>query len=89
MEKILCEDSEGGKNFLEEAGALTESIAEGLWRAMAWTWDTRPSAVVRSLKYASWKSTEGRQNRKALSMMTHTTKRDGSTNGCGTRMRVG
>ena len=52
---------------------LPEMIADNMWRAMGWTRDTRPHAVLRALQYAfAWKST------------APTTTRDGSTNGVGT-----
>ena len=51
--RILYEDSEGGKNDLEndETSFLSEMITECMWRTVGWTWNTRPRSVLTTLKY--------------------------------------
>ena len=46
-------DGEDGKNDLDKCEApllLSEMIAESTWTAMGWTCETRPSAVLTTLR---------------------------------------
>ena len=82
-----------------EAAFLSETIVGSMWKVMEWTCDTRPNAILTTLKYAfAWRSTAWWQNTKSKeydgwSQQSPTIIRDGSTNlggtieiVCGTRL---
>ena len=51
--RVPYEDSEGSKkNDVEndETFLLSETVVECMWRTVGWTWNTRPSAVLTTLK---------------------------------------
>ena len=65
---------------------LSETTPESIWRAMGWTCDPKPNAVLTTLRHAfAWRSTTWWQNTKATNMKddlnNHTQNGAGTTEG--------
>ena len=58
MGRLLLKDGEDCKEYLDDdETAMSEVIAESMWRAMGWVCDQRPNADINTLKHVfKWRN---------------------------------